>query len=664
MAIKKDKELFIVGEDITPRQRAYLSKKGDIKQLTKGVYIRSDLDESEMSEKYALRIASYVYKSAYFSHVSALSAKLVKDTLFMKGSYIIVNELFGVNIAHYKNLFEHPEIKEVTVSDAKGEFSIKVSDELQLILEGVIPYDNFPHSALSDDEIKRLLMILSDRYGSPDAAMSAVYNFADKNNVIDLYEKLIAKVDFYVNDEIIEERSLEALQSFDLLWHGKKFAKLDYVGDGWNFDYDSQWLLPMSLANNRYKQLPSFVEALLPEVAIGNKSDDKNAIDLLKSGKRYLSNMVMLDSKEDNSDFEYIEDMIEGSVEKFSNEHNVFVGNHNGIPELDRRFMIKLGRMLGTREVPRISGAQVKMPAHLSYDGVLKPVLDNESFTHILKLPGTTEYVHLGLLEWLSLSGLEYAGVNTAKTALVNIEELGHKPAVISERFDIRQSVDDGRMIFCEDMSSVMNVISGDKYSKSAEEIGRAIVKHSTSPSEDSLNYIEQVVASWLIGNGDFHLKNIVLVKEKSADSKEWESVRLSPAFDVICTSVVHAMDHKTRFGIEGETYGININGKKIGIELDDFVSMGRMIGVKRSDTVAIVERLAKRLYDYTYHMDDMLPAFVRADDNMIKNIEEMKDHVRYRIETVGVSPSIYKTEKQDKVISIVPVRENRKFRI
>lgn len=122
--------------------------------------------------------------------------------------------------------------------------------------------------------------------------------------------------------------------------------------------------------------------------------------------------------------------------------------------------------------------------------------------------------------------------------------------AYIVKRFD-REA---GGKIHQEDFYQILE--AEDKYKGSVEQIGRKLKEISTAPGYDVQLFFERVVFNFIIGNGDAHLKNY------SISYKDKETIRLAPAYDIVCSKLV----------ILDETdSALTINGKNNKLKREDF---------------------------------------------------------------------------------------------
>ncbi len=131
--------------------------------------------------------------------------------------------------------------------------------------------------------------------------------------------------------------------------------------------------------------------------------------------------------------------------------------------------------------------------------------------------------------------------------------------AYIVKRFD-RES---GLKIHQEEFSQILE--SGDKYKGSVEQIGRKLKEISTAPGYDVQLFFERVVFNFIIGNGDAHLKNY------SIAYKDKETIRLTPAYDIVCSKLVIP---------DEEDSALSINSKKNGLKRDDFDKLAEYLNI------------------------------------------------------------------------------------
>jgi serine/threonine-protein kinase HipA len=176
--------------------------------------------------------------------------------------------------------------------------------------------------------------------------------------------------------------------------------------------------------------------------------------------------------------------------------------------ELVERFALKTA----------LSGVQPKVLVQIENKATLK--LDD----YIVKAWGP-DYPHLALNEFFCMSVLKEAGVAVPEFYLSDDEAL-----FVMKRFDISK---EGVRLGFEDMCVLQAKSRDDKYVGSYEQVVKTIKLFTSADfKKDSLHqFFKMVVLNNLLQNGDAHLKNFGLIYEDE------NSVRLAPAYDVVCTT-------------------------------------------------------------------------------------------------------------------------------
>ena len=169
---------------------------------------------------------------------------------------------------------------------------------------------------------------------------------------------------------------------------------------------------------------------------------------------------------------------------------------------------------------------------------------------YILK-PPTKEYPQLPEVEDATMHLAELAGIATVPHSLIRLKS--GNLAYITKRIDRTKKV----KIHMEDMCQLTERLTEDKYKGSYEQIGKAILKYSTNPGLDLINFLEQVVFSFVTGNADMHLKNFSIIHRPE------QSYVLSPAYDMVATALLVKGDK--------EELALHLNGKKSKIKRKDF---------------------------------------------------------------------------------------------
>jgi serine/threonine-protein kinase HipA len=166
----------------------------------------------------------------------------------------------------------------------------------------------------------------------------------------------------------------------------------------------------------------------------------------------------------------------------------------------------------------QVSGVQPKFLANL------EDKLTLQSKEYIVKSFGD-EYPHLAENEFFCMSAIKYAGIPTPQFYLSKSKKI-----FIIERFDY----DKKSKIFLgfEDACALLKQNKEQKYKGSYEKIASLIDKISTDKFEDFRIFFKMLTMSYMLRNGDAHLKNFGFVYNSDLSSR-----RLAPAYDVICTT-------------------------------------------------------------------------------------------------------------------------------
>jgi serine/threonine-protein kinase HipA len=216
---------------------------------------------------------------------------------------------------------------------------------------------------------------------------------------------------------------------------------------------------------------------------------------------------------------------------------------------------------------------------HLAPDGTLVPAID-QPFTHILKPAGTAGFELLPIVEWLCLELGRAVGFTVPEIALVAMPD-GMSPALVVERFDIRQGPDDQRRFVLEDFCSVLDLPAAAKYDGTVERMARGLRPLSTDPAADLDILFRRAIFAWLIADGDMHLKNLALLKIADAGAKVFTSVRFAPLYDAVTTRVFP--------GLAGDRMALKLNGKDDRLTLGDFMTLARTIGLSQGAAEAAI---------------------------------------------------------------------------
>jgi hypothetical protein len=410
-------------------------------------------------------------------------------------------------------------------------------------------------------------------------------------------------------------QAAKPMKSFDVYWHTKIVANMSHDGHIWNFQYAPQVGLQLSIGETKGRGAPpSFLGSLLPEVGInaGETMDDN--LYAFERGHRYISNITVLPYGS-SGDRAIIQDRLEGELPEFRNGHLEFSGkvdkSLSAVME-DDELMDSLQRDPNT---PRMSGMQIKVAANLSIEGNLSSATD-KAFTHIIKIVGSNpKYQSMCSMEWYSLTIAKACGLNVEDFAIADLN--GYGPSLVVERFDIRRNFNDRRMILTEDFWSIEGLTDNrQKYAGELMNVASTLLSHSTDLGADARQLIVQSAFSWLTWNGDFHLKNLLILKEASTSSSKFDSIRLSPAYDILCTQV---------YPDDAKSAAIQLQGSR-NHTLAGFRALGKKMGVTQNEVDSMLSFLVAAIPTWAQTIADNLPETIKAHPQSMKHIEKARE--------------------------------------
>ena len=575
--------LHLVGETIDKTRSHYLAETGKLVQLMRGIYVdaHDDIDQTVLS--HAVRIARYLYPKAYLSAASAvLLGPTPEGRLYLTSRRVQRTRIRALEIIQNKAPVR-PSVASAIVADSLGEFGVTVSAVRQRLLEAFRLRSE--HAASIDAGMREALAArLIEEYSDPKAASDAVWALAREN---DWYREGEGAEKFLLHRHAPIATKNEAAFGLLVAWHGLPTGTLAHDGFEWRWTASKDGpALPPLVRQTIPGKLPPFIVSLLPEgwlesVLKGHR--DERA--LLRSGRRYMSNITT--AKTAGELAELPADLLTCKLAAFAKD-GVFAGSYEGPGRstIERDFERRLAALYANANMPRLSGVQIKAPMCLEADGRLSPSMGTP-FTHILKPAGTGGFEALPLIEWLGLSLARAIGLPAPQAALVPMPD-GMPPALLVERFDIRERADDPRWLALEDMCSVLDLEPHDKYTGTIERVARATRALSSAPDDDLLILLRRVLFAWLIADGDMHLKNMALLKTASMGETVFVSVRLAPVYDALTTRVFPGLEH--------DRMALKIGGKDERLRRADFMALAAVAGLRAADASSVIDDVLQRL--------------------------------------------------------------------
>ncbi|GLR46046.1 hypothetical protein GCM10007880_65640 [Mesorhizobium amorphae] len=425
---------------------------------------------------------------------------------------------------------------------------------------------------------------LLEEFGTRDAAADALWAIARPNRWTD--EAKAAENYLRAGFDAGWRADNKAAFNLSVAWHGGVVGHLSHDGAEWRWT-SQPGRRPALVRRARPGSLPPFIESLMPEGWLAQVLAVRDDREVLRSGRRYMSNVAIV---ENDADLAAIPaDVLEGRLANFQSD-GIFTGNYKGPTQknFDDSFEEKLARLFASSSTPRLSGVQIKAPMCLHENGELTAAV-NEPFTHILKPAGTSGFEQLPIVEWIGLSLARAIGFKVPEAALVPMSgEMA--PALLVERFDIRRSRNDSRMLAMEDFCSILELPAERKYEGTIERMARGLRPLSTSPDEDTMTLFKRALFAWLIADGDMHLKNLAMLEIAEEGADHFSSVRFAPVYDTVTTRVFP--------GLENDHMALKLNGRDDRLGPDDFVTLARTIDIPLGAASEAIAQVARNIFD------------------------------------------------------------------
>lgn len=157
-----------------------------------------------------------------------------------------------------------------------------------------------------------------------------------------------------------------------------------------------------------------------------------------------------------------------------------------------------------------------------------------------------------------------------------------------------------------EDFAQALGIPSSEKYEVEQKSYMKRMFKllndYSSNPIEDRIKLWNRIIFNYLIGNTDCHVKNFSLLY-----SSDFKSIRLAPAYDMLCTSV-YGTTNDMSFYIGGEL---------------DIRRINRETFVCAANEIGLGERLAMKQFDYlSQHLEECMDN--AADELFDKGFKEV----------------------------------------
>ncbi len=605
--------LYLVGENLDKTRSHYRAETGKLVQLVRGVYVDPDDDIDAMVLKHAVRIAKYLYARAYLSAASAVLLAPTRDgRLFLSARRIQRTRIRALEIIQ-NQAPAHPSLGSAVIDDGMGEFRVDVSSIRQRFLEALRLRSE--HASSIDDAMRvSMATRLIEEYGSPEEAAKATWTLARENDWLREGE---GAERYLLRRPTVSARN-EAAFGLTVAWHGDPIGHLRHDGFEWRWTALDKKIPPL-IRQTTPGKLPPFIMSLLPEGWLQSVLKDKDERAALRSGKRYMSNITIVENVAELKTLP--DDVLQTHLVQYSKD-GIFTGTYAGPGRgnLNETFERNLARMFENKETPRLSGIQIKAPLYLDVHGQLLPGTGNP-FTHIFKPAGTSGFESLPIIEWLCLTLGRACGFGVPTIALINMPDQ-LPPALVVERFDIREGGHDTRMLALEDFCSVLELPTQSKYDGTIDRVVRQARPLSTAPDEDITTIIRRALFAWLIADGDMHLKNIALLKVAEPGEEKFDRVRMAPMYDAVTTRVFPNLAH--------DRMALKLNGRDDKLRRADFKTVATRASLKAAAADDIIDGLIATMKNAIDKVSLPVLAHYGPDGQAVAN--QVLDIVRSRL--------------------------------
>ena len=159
-----------------------------------------------------------------------------------------------------------------------------------------------------------------------------------------------------------------------------------------------------------------------------------------------------------------------------------------------------------------------------------------------------------------------------------------------------------------ETLYQILN--ADEKYRGSLEQVGKIIRLHTYNVGLDSIDFFERVLLSFLIGNGDMHLKNWALL------TRDEGKAELAPCYDFV-SSKIYIQDE--------EDSALSINGRKNKLRHVDFEVL--------ADSLKMDPKVAENSFRKQYKAKDQIIEMTMHSELSVEWQQKLLDVINSRYE-------------------------------
>ena len=622
--------LYIVGRNIDAKRAWWHCNQGSLQRVSEGIYVQTDLtieQQRKLLRDHAIRIALFIKPDAVLCGSTAYHRGVVGE------SFAMATE-FGSRVKHLNPGFDvlsmrTPWIHEagatafqsITVNDSMGEFQVKCFSNEMLLLEGFTNNRTRPdNTKLNPRDMSDLCDAILAKHGDAEYALERIEKIANRIG----FQPQFKRLEDFMRRSAAYKQVKRSIYEYVVLWNQLPVAKLCFDGADWTMSYDRACKLSLTLSNHFAKDhVPSFISSLLPERTLRTRNAIDEGFREFLIADRYASNITIRSM--DRAMQKVIIDRLDGSLTEYVTPDLAFTGTPDATLSIAASSDDALNKLGRHRKTPRTSGMQLKIPCHLAGDGTLS-VAHDKAFTHIVKVsPQSADMSTLGSIEWFTMSMAACCGIETEKFVVADIG--GPSPVFIAERFDIRDGLDDESMILTEDMWSIMGLArNDDKYEADLMAVGAIVRENSSDPHTDVRRLFRQVVFSWVAGNSDLHLKNLMMIKRANEEMNGFSSVRLSPAYDLVCTQVYPG---------DAESAALRIDNQGM-YNADLLRTFAKSLKIERAEADEIMTKMIVSISEIAGPLLSNLPDVIQEHDLSVEHINKAANIMAGRCMDLG----------------------------
>lgn len=249
------------------------------------------------------------------------------------------------------------------------------------------------------------------------------------------------------------------------------------------------------------------------------------------------------------------------------------------LEQITRQSLLKQGReRMRSGKRFSISGVQIKFTAKVNKGELL---LGEQGGDLILKPDAKPdEFPGLPANEHVSMLIAKHMGLEVPACGLLPLAD-GSLLYVI-RRFDRNK---DGTAVHQEDLMQALSIANTTdaKYEACSYERAGNAVRTACGRGQAAVEFMKRLVAMFAIGNGDYHLKNISLIRPMD------KPVSLTPLYDVVNTQVYDDV-HRLAMDVmeEDELEAFSIHGFDTRA---DFLQLARALGVSEKAVSNFIDR-------------------------------------------------------------------------